>query len=265
MIRSYRGLNVMGTEAPATLPSVRISDVVRPFSGDADVMQWLTKLEIVAKLRGIKDLASVLPLFLEGPAFSVYSEMKEADKESITAIKRTLTDAFSLNAFQAYEQLTRRRWREEPVDVYLSDLRRLAKLAEVESDSLLRRAFVVGLPVSVSRELKALAKVDEMPLSSIVERARALMAERDPEEFVAVSARGAGLTTRERRTENRATARRLRCFRCGGQHHIKNCSSASKPTCWSCGDEGHLARDCSTVSGNGVGKVGAPAAFPRAS
>ena len=47
------------------------------------------------------------------------------------------------------------------VDVYLSDLRRLAKLAQVESDSLLRRAFVVGLPAVVSRDLKALAKVIE--------------------------------------------------------------------------------------------------------
>ena len=96
-------------------------------------------------------------MFLEGPAFAVYSEMDEDLKEDIEAIKQTLTDAFSLNAFQAYEQFTHRRWKEEPVDVYLSDLRRLAKLAGIESDSLLRRAFVVGLPASVSREIKAYA------------------------------------------------------------------------------------------------------------
>ena len=49
-----------------------------------------------------------------------------------------------------------------PVDVYLSDLHRLAKLAGVESDCLLRRAFIVGLPAVVSRELRALAKVDNL-------------------------------------------------------------------------------------------------------
>ena len=115
--------------APSASSAVRISDVVKPFSGEGDVVQWLDKLEIVAELRGIADVSKLLPLFLEGLAFAVYREMDPDEKGDLTAIKRALTDAFSLNAFQAYEQLTRRTWKDEPVDVYLSDLRRLAKLA----------------------------------------------------------------------------------------------------------------------------------------
>ena len=245
--------------APSASSAVRISDVVKPFSGEGDVVQWLDKLEIVAELRGIADVSKLLPLFLEGPAFAVYREMDPDEKGDLTAIKRALTDAFSLNAFQAYEQLTRRCWKDEPVDVYLSDLRRLAKLAGVESDCLLRRAFVVGLPAVVSRELRALAKVDNLSLSSVVERARALMAEQVVEDLVAVSPREEAEVGC---SAGRGGSRPWRCFRCGRPHRARNCTAARKMNCWTCGLEGHFARDCHSDSGNEVGKTGAPAVFP---
>ena len=245
--------------ATSTPFTVRIHEVVRPFSGEGDIVQWLEKLEMVAKLRGITDLQNVLPLSLEGSAFAVFSEMNDKDKSDPAAVKEALKNAFALNAFQAYEQLMSRKWNNEPVDVYLSELRRLAKLAQVESDSLLRRAFVVGLPAVVSRDLKALAKVDGMSLSSLVERARAIMAESHlADEFVAVSTQRRTTTTP---SSTKNVAQRLRCFKCGGQHHMRNCRSAGgKITCWSCGGEGHFARNCK--SGNEIGKVGAPEAFP---
>ena len=68
-------------------------------------------------------------------------------------------------------------WRDEPVDVYLTDLRRLARLAGVTSDTLLLRAFVVGLPAAVTRELRALPGMERMPLSDVVKRARCLVGE----------------------------------------------------------------------------------------
>ena len=46
----------------------------------------------------------------------------------------------------------------------MAALWRLAKMANVESDELLRRAFIVGLPIGVSRELLAIANVDTTPL-----------------------------------------------------------------------------------------------------
>ena len=240
--------------------TLRLHDVVRPFSGEGDVVQWLEKLEMVAKLRGISDLQNVLPLFLEGSAYAVFSEMDEMKKKDLAAIKEALTDAFALNAFQAYERFISRKWNNEPVDVYLSDLRRLARLAKVENDSLLRKAFVVGLPAVVSRDLRALAKVDAMSLSSLVERARAVMAESQiSEELVAVSTHRGAPTTH---ATKKNVAQRLRCFKCGGQHHVRNCQlPVGKITCWSCGGEGHLARNCKL--GNEVGKVGAPEAFPQ--
>lgn len=227
--------------------------MVRPFSGDGDVIQWICKLEMVAKLRGITELSNFLPLFLEGPAFDVYCEMEETSKKDVEEIKRVLTDAFGTNAFQAYELLAKRSWNGEPVDVYLSDLRRLAKLADVESEALLRRAFIVGLPCTVSRELRAVAKIDKMALASIVERARALMAEQ-----VGCATAAVVVRRQPQRTANQPNLPRRQCYRCGGPHLVRSCKAAL--TCWTCGTEGHRSNEC---PGNERGEASAPGAFPE--
>lgn len=236
---------------------IKISDLLRPFDGTGDVVQWLTKLELVAELREIRDVAKTLPLFLEGAAFAVYNELDSERKGSAASIKEALEKAFSTNPFQAYEQLCRRVWRDEPVDVYMTDLRRLARLAGITSDVMLLRAFVVGLPPTVSRELRALPDVDKLPLSSVVERARCLVAELVESPVVAVAQGG----------QRRAGCVPLsdvpggpkRCYRCGGPHLMKFCRSPPGPVvCWSCGQEGHIAKQC---EGNETGRAGAPAAL----
>ena len=234
---------------------MQIKDFLQPFDGTGDVIQWLTKLDLVAKLRKIKNVAEVIPLFLEGPAFSVYSEMAEGEKQDAACIRQAMITAFATNPFRAYEEMCRRVWRDEPVDVYLTDLRRLARLAGVTSELLLLRAFVVGLPSAVSRELRALPGVERMPLSDVVERARCLVGEL-VERPVAVSTAAA--------TVRGGTARRagVRCYGCGGPHLLKFCDApVKKPRCWSCGCEGHLARDCR--KGNDAGRAGAPAVPPQ--
>lgn len=217
-------------------------------------MQWIEKLELVAELRKIGEVEKLLPLFLEGPAFAVFREMDSAKKGNLSDIKAALIDAFSLNPFQAYEQLTRRKWRDEPVDVFLSDLRRLAKVAGVENDDLIRRAFVVGLPSGVSRELRAQAKIDSLSLAEILVRARALLAEQ-VEGYPVVAMAG---------RDERSKRESKRCFRCNGPHLMKDCRKVSRTrrvVCWTCGEEGHVARQCS--QGNDNGRVDAPVALPR--
>ena len=39
------------------------SDMIKPFTGEDDVMAWLKKVKLVAKLQKIADLATLLPLF----------------------------------------------------------------------------------------------------------------------------------------------------------------------------------------------------------
>ena len=110
----------------------------------------------------IKEIESIVPLFLEGSAFTIYNELSDSGKKSYEAIKGALVEAFSLNAFQVYEQLTKRVWSDESVGVYLTDLRKLVRLAGISSDTLLIRAFIVGLLSFVSWELRAVSKIDSL-------------------------------------------------------------------------------------------------------
>ena len=45
--------------------------MMRPFSGDRDIVAWLKKAKLAAKLKKIEDVASLLLLYLEGDALAL--------------------------------------------------------------------------------------------------------------------------------------------------------------------------------------------------
>ena len=254
-------------------PNVKLlSDLVRPFNGQGDIMEWLSKLELIADLRDVDRLEKVIPLFLEGSAHCLYVELSDSEKKSAQAIKSALIKAFGTNRFKAYEQFVRRFWHDESVDVYATDLKRLARLGGVSHDDVIMTQFVVGLPSRVSRELRATPKVEKMTLSELIERARELMSElNDAHMPVAFPALGGGPPVRNASTTGSGSAvrapdggpdthggRSLRCFRCGGPHMKRNCPTKPKFECWTCGQEGHSAKFCS--QGNARGGAAAPVA-----
>ena len=50
-----------------TMAKVRLgSDILKPFSGEGDVMAWLKKVRQVARVQHVDDVASMLPLYQEG-------------------------------------------------------------------------------------------------------------------------------------------------------------------------------------------------------
>ena len=59
----------MGDTGPIT------TSMIAPFRGDGDLVAWLTKVKLVAKLKKRTDLAAFVPLFLEGDALTLYLEM----------------------------------------------------------------------------------------------------------------------------------------------------------------------------------------------
>ena len=70
--------------------------------------------------------------------------------------------------------MSRVRQPREAVDVFLSELRsNVGSLAGVVNNDLLRVAFVSGLALAVSSQLRALPQIEKIALNQLVEVARA--------------------------------------------------------------------------------------------
>ena len=145
--------------------------LIPEFSGNnqQSVAEWLEKVELVCKIIGITDLASVVPL---------RQQLAETDKENFNRIKEALLKAFAVDAFVAYEQFVTRKLKHgEAVDVYLAELRRLSILIGGLPDRAIACAFVAGLPDKVRRMLRSSSRMDDLTTIQILARARALMIE----------------------------------------------------------------------------------------
>ena len=238
--------------------SVKCSDLVRQFDGAGDFMEWIQKLELVAKLQNIKDLTSFLPLFLSGSAFAVYQSLPQTDKDDYTIVRKTLTNAFSMCQFKAYEVfMGRRLGAGESVDVYLAELNRIAALiSSAVDEEWIKCAFICGLPGDMKSQIQAACSLSTMKLSEVVEKARTLVSVRETC-FVSISGGG-----------QKAGVKSIRCFRCDGYGHMaRECSSnngrgsddhvghgatgrrqigrgGGNRHCYVCGDVEHLAVQC---------------------
>jgi len=118
---------------------MKANKLISNYVGEGDVVVWLEKFKLVVKLQKIEDAGVIVPLFLEGPAFAVYNQMAEKDKVNFEAIEDVLLDAFALDQFQAYETLIHKKWSGEPVDVFLADVRRLAKLSRISKEAFIKK------------------------------------------------------------------------------------------------------------------------------
>lgn len=70
-------------------------DVTKPFTGEGDVMAWLTKVQLVSKLQKIYNVAHFLPLYLKGNA---------NDQDDVDMIQAKLITAFTDGPFIAFSK-----------------------------------------------------------------------------------------------------------------------------------------------------------------
>ena len=70
-----------------------------------DFSRWLQRVELVAGLQGVADLARFVPLFLQGEAFDVYDELTASEKADFTKMKDKLVKTFCMNHFDAFARL----------------------------------------------------------------------------------------------------------------------------------------------------------------
>lgn len=226
---------------------VKFSDLIKQYDGSGDFSEWLKKLELVCKLQKVKDLQTVLPLFLAGGAFSVYDGLTENVKSDYEALTNALLQAFSANCFQAYAEFTARRLLPgESLDVYASDLKRLAKLVDpFVSDEWIKSAVVHGLPEDTQTQLKAACSLQSMELSDVMTRARNLLGSES--NFGAVAQANAKVFKVGKQWPKK-------CFVCDREGHVaRSCphpNRESKVTCYRCGEVGHYASKCSQIPKN---------------
>ena len=231
------------------------------------MVAWLKKVRLVARLQMVDDVASLLPLYLEGDALALYMEMPEKDQQDISKIEARLKEAFTDGAFSAYRKLTLVKWEGERVDVYANRIRQLVGLAGFEGvglDRLARLAFVMGFPDYISVELQQAPNVETLTMADLMSRARVLTT-RDENRDVAAAVRTdtsasqqAGSTTKYSQVPRKGPV----CYTCGGPNHFsRDCQSQrnsgpmktrahGKIRCYRCNGLGHVSRSC---PGNGCG------------
>ena len=245
--RSYLGN--MPDKVDEKMSTIRVSgDMLRSFNGDGDVVAWLQKVKLVAKLGGVTDLASFLPLYLEGSALAVYLEMDERLQSDAGSIEKRLKEVYSDSDFVAYAKVVGLKWSGESVDVYANEIRRLAGLAGFTGEGLtcmMRLAFVTGFPDSISAELQQCGT--NAQLSYLISRARILCANRSSTSQVGAVAKAtvSGVSKDfKSKSGGDKSGFRGKCFRCEGPHMARDCPDKKPVKCYACQEEGHLSYNC---------------------
>lgn len=239
------------------MAGIRVSsDMIKSFSGEGDVIAWIKKVELVAKLSKIKDLAAFIPLYLEGNALAVYLEMTDSQQSSTEDIVKTLVEAFSDGPFIAYAKLASCKWTGQPVDVYCTELRRLAGIAGFTGDHLERTvklSFVNGMPDSISVDLQQVTDIISLPMSEVLVRARVLTASKSYS-TEALSVAAVSFKPQPARSSQAEDRREIKpsgvfvfkgkCFKCNGPHMARSCPEKRPLICYNCGEEGHMLKQC---------------------
>ena len=102
---------------------IETSKTIKHFNGEGDIVAWLSKIELVAKLSNIKEVADLVPLYLEGGALALYLELEDSKKSDFSLLSKELLRAYSDSEFVSYSKLKVTKWTGEPVEVYANNLR----------------------------------------------------------------------------------------------------------------------------------------------
>ena len=233
-------------------------DMIKCFTGEGDLVAWLTKAKLVAKIAKVESLADFLPLYLEGDALALYLELSDSDRADAAKIEEKLKEAYTDSPFIAYAKLIKMKWKGESVDVFANEIRRLVGLAGLNckaSENLMTLAFVNGFPEDICAELQQIQGVSDMKVSDIISRARIIVGAKS-ESIAAVSVGVQGTSHRPKANKYGGSSSRSsggqgvfkgKCFKCEGPHMARECPERPERravTCYQCGEEGHMSYNC---------------------
>ena len=255
------------------MASLKIDNFLKPFRGKGDDFDtFWKKFQVVCSLQKIatpKGRMEIFPLFLEGDAFHLFSQLSGADQEDESKVKGTFETAYVVTPSEAYRKFKHRQLRlDEPVDTYVSDLKRLLALSghvlTGDKDPVLLEQLVCGLPAEYARQVRLAYADAEMTVSGCLGKVRALRStessSKQPNDAVGAASQ-------------RDTPRSVLCYNCnevghvkrhcprskphssqhsgsgGGQRHNNSSSSNSSARrssviCFFCDQSGHVKKDC---------------------
>ena len=199
--------------------------LIEEFDGTGSVVEWLNKVELVAKIRKLDDLSLVIPLRLTKGAFAVYQQLPDAKKSSGEEVKKALIAAFAVDQFTAYDAFVNRKLQNgESVDVYLADLQHYASLFGGVPDQVIMCAFVNGLPDYVKQTIRAGVRLDNLKLVTAVSRARAVLVDTVATDMMAAIK----VDQKPEVTPPSGTVRKVVCHNCGLPNHISKYCAVRK-------------------------------------
>ena len=239
-------------------------------TGDAN--QWFKRFEICSRANEWNEATQALklPTLLEGEALAIWLELEDEQQKDYKTAKGKIIEKIMPMAFSTLEEFHQRKLHPgEALSVFVHDLKTMLEHAmpdidEASRTQLLLHQFLTGLPVSISRQLRATG--DATDFNKAVERARLLMIIHEPEpSFAAASVSSsveveqlkekiidlthqvAALSVNQQDRQPRAIRR---CFTCNRSGHIqRDCprrrqQMINSRRCFNCNRIGHQAKDC---------------------
>ena len=92
---------------------MKLLEVVKPFSGEEDIEQWLDRFEVAVDIvEEPKDdtakkskMAKMVPLLLSGPAYSTWKQLSTGDKSDFEKVAAALCRKSKVSAWQELKLL----------------------------------------------------------------------------------------------------------------------------------------------------------------
>ena len=246
--------------------------IPKPFSS-GDVVQWFQRFDLCSDANKWEDevKAIKMPTLLEGEALAAWLDLAEETKKDYETAKKQLIDGLMPIAFTLLDKFHARKLLPgESHTVFSHDLRKLIVRAMPEIDSkardqLLLHQFIAGLPLRVSRELRAAGETKELGVT--LQRARLLLSLEDQHQLTESGPLGSSTKQPNEREQAMAASidrltqqvaalsEQVETSRRRGGNNSRQAGRVESNTaiiCFNCGRRGHIARYCRQENSNGA-------------